>query len=192
MFNNGKVENGLLGGSHVKSPKGERSLLIVWRLISTNGSWHVSQGWDCWYFGCLTSIREDSTTKWRRFQKIQQPETCTYLQRLNLSTSADGCRQLNQADRQAVDRKSTETKDISVCRQLTRCCRQVAVSVEGFQQEIDRRPNSSSMCLSLSTAAWIFRFQFNFWLGFEKVSDSFLLRVVDWMTRMSLLKIWKV
>jgi len=37
------VENGLLGGIRVKSLK-ERAYLMVWRPISTNDSWNVSQG----------------------------------------------------------------------------------------------------------------------------------------------------
>jgi len=59
MFSKDKVENELLGGSRVKSQKGERSLLMAWRPIFAKDLWHVSQDGDCWYFGCLISIGED-------------------------------------------------------------------------------------------------------------------------------------
>jgi len=123
------VENELLWGGRVKSQKGERSLLMVWRLISTKDSWHVSEGGECWYLECLTSIREDYATKWRRFQKIQHSETCTDMHRLRLSTAVDGCRQQTMA----VDRRSTASQQRLRTSQSVdswRSYRQVAMPVE--------------------------------------------------------------
>jgi len=89
MFSKGNVENKLLGGSRMKSQKGERNLLMVWKPISIRDSCHMSQGGECWYFGYLISIGEGYMTWWRRFQKIQQAETCTDIYGLRLSTVAD-------------------------------------------------------------------------------------------------------
>ena len=76
----------------------------------------------------------------RQVEEILEDSAARNVHRHAQAQAFDNSRWLStasQGGRQAVDREPTETEDVSVCRQLTRSCLQVAMPVEGFRQEID-------------------------------------------------------
>ena len=82
MFSKGKMENELLGGSRVKQQKGERSLLMAWKLISIRDGISVKVE----IVGILSASHplEKTNRKGggdsRRFSNQNVHETCIYAQ----------------------------------------------------------------------------------------------------------------
>jgi len=150
MFSKDKAENEFLGGSRVKSQKGGEKFIFC-----------VEANFYKWLMACESRWRLlvfwVSHIHWKRLRdKVDQISEDSVVRNMHRHTHAQSVNNNRWLSTAKSGRRSTASQNRlrtsqSVDNSLN--CRQVAVPVEGFQQEINRRLNSTqqvSVCRQLT------------------------------------------